>query len=156
MEPASERNDVAGTLNRLLAILTRSLPRYLEYAPPWSRGDEQPARAALTDLAGDEAYYAAKVADALVARGERPDPGGFPMEFTSINDASLDYLLGQVVARQGLELQEVHDCADRLAADSELRELAEEIYGNLSGHQEILEKLVDGLAANGRSPRGDA
>ena len=42
----------------------------------------------------DQQRYARRVTEAIAARGGRPDPGRFPMEFMAKNDLALEFLLG--------------------------------------------------------------
>lgn len=134
---------IVAVLNRLLRTLTRSLPTYLQVARPWSRGDGQAVQEAMDRLVADQQLYAQRVADAIMARGGRPDPGPFPLEFAAVNDLSLEFLLRAVIRRQRRDLDAVGQCAAELADEPELLTLAEEVWGNTRGHLEILEEIED-------------
>ena len=138
------RPNAAAVLNRLLRILTRSLPRYLEDAKPWSDGDQPEAQAALDALVADQQTLACRVAAAILDLGGQPEPGPFPTAFACMNDASLDYLLKQVIQRQRKDLTAIERCAADLAEKPELRALAEESLGNAQAHLDILHRVAAG------------
>ena len=84
---------------------------YLRDARPWSAVEGDPAPAALAALVADQERFACRTAQAILDLGGQPEPGPFPMELASINDAGMDYLLGQVIESP----------TPRLAADPALR-----------------------------------
>ena len=129
------RPDVTDVLNRLLRVLCRSMPRYLEQAKPWAQSDHDKHQEALADLVADQGLMARRVARAVIGRGGQPDPGPFPAAFAALNDAALDGLLQRDVAEVGC-------CVVALADAPEERALAEEVLGNLQGHLEILEERM--------------
>jgi hypothetical protein len=129
-------------LNRLLALLCRSLPAYLADAEPWARADRRSIRAAIDRLTADQQLYAARLADAIVQRGGRPNPGPFPAEFAAKNDLSLEFLLQEIVAYQEHDALSIQQCAAQLEGDPALHALAEEILGNIKGHLDVLRELT--------------
>ena len=136
------RPDVTDVLNRLLRVLCRSMPRYLEQAKPWAQSDHDKHQEALADLVADQGLMARRVARAVIGRGGQPDPGPFPAAFASLNDAALDRLLPRLVDHQQRDVAEVRCCVAALADAPEERALAEEVLGNLQGHLEILEERM--------------
>ena len=143
--------EVVDQLGRLLRTLCRSLPMYLQEARPWTRHDDEPIEAALDCLASDQRALATRVADAIVEQGGRPDPGCFPVEFTAINDVSIDFLLQRAARCQQQDTATIKECVDRLTEVPLLHSLAEEIHGNAQGHLDILEELQAGEKPNGTS-----
>jgi hypothetical protein len=135
--------NVIGTLNRLLRILCRSLPMYLEDAHPWTDGESQPAQTALARLTADQRFFCRRIAQAISERGGQPEPGHFPMAFTGLNDVTFDYLLGQVVDKLRCDLSAIERCVADLASTPDARTLAEEVLGNMQGHWDILKGLKD-------------
>jgi hypothetical protein len=125
-------------LNRLLAILCRSLPAYLADARPWTRIGRHEIQTLLDRLAADQQKYARRVANAISQRGARPDAGRFPAEFTAKNDLALDFLFREVVAHQEHDVAMIERCAAELETAPPLHALAEEILGNARGHLDIL------------------
>jgi hypothetical protein len=129
-------------LNRLLQIVCRSLPMYLADARPWVRPGRQAMQTALDRLVADRRRYAGRVAEAITALGDRPDPGRFPAEFSAKNDLSLDFLLPELVESQEEDLLEIDRCVLQLDGEPSLHSLAEEIRGNVRGHLEILREAA--------------
>ena len=131
-------------LNKLLALLCRSLPAYLADARPWTRIGRQEIQTLLDRLVADQQRYARRVAEAISRRGARPNPGRFPAEFTAKNDLALDFLFREVVAHLEHDVAMIERCAAELDTAPALHALAEEILGNARGHFEVLlEKLKE-------------
>ena len=131
-------------LNRLLALLCRSLPAYLADARPWTGIGKPEIQTLLDRLVADQQRYARRVAEAITQRGERPNPGHFPTEFTAKNDLALDFLFREVVAHQEHDVAMIERCAAELETAPALHALAEEILGNARGHFDVLlDKLKD-------------
>jgi hypothetical protein len=131
------------TLNRLFAVLCRSLPAYLASAEPWARSDRPRARAALDHLMADQQMYAQRVAEAIIEHGGRPNPGPFPPEFAAKNDLSIEFLLPEVIEYQEQDALAIERCAVALEGDPALHALAEEILGNIKGHLDLLKELLN-------------
>ncbi len=132
---------VVRILNELLGILCRSLPAYLAEADPWLDGEDR-FRAAMANMVADQQRYAGLLSAAIVQRGGRPDPGGFPTSFTAKNDLSLGFLRRQVIEHGEQEVKTIEGCVAQLEDAAPLRSLAEEILGNAKGHLEILKGLL--------------
>jgi hypothetical protein len=130
-------------LERMLRLLCRSLPAYLADARPWAQAGDHRIQAALDRLAGDQQTYARRVAEAITRRGGRPDPGRFPMALTAKNDLALDFLLQGVIDEQQRAAAAVEHCAALLEDESSLHSLAEEIFGNIRGHLDILREITE-------------
>jgi hypothetical protein len=129
-------------LNRLLRILLRSLPMYLDEARPWTRRGDEALEQALTDLVADQRELAGRVVQEILDLGGAPATGGFPTPFTAANDLSIEYLLVRLVECQKDYIAEIRQCVDDLATAPRLRNLALEILGNAKGHLEKLEALA--------------
>jgi hypothetical protein len=130
-------------LNRLLVLLCRSLPAYLADAEPWAQADRRPIRTAIDRLTADQQIYAGRVAEAIVQRGGRPNPGPFPSEFAAKNDLSLEFLLREIAEYQEHDLLSLEHCAAQLEGEPALHALAEEILGNTKGHLDVLREMVN-------------
>ena len=100
----------------------------------------EPLSKALANLAADRRLFAQRTAQALLERGEYPDPGTFPLEYTGLNDVSIEYLTGEIIDSLQLDIEILPEFSAQLAEIPELHALAEEILGNTIGHAEILEK----------------
>jgi len=143
------QTELISVFNRLLRILCRSLPMYLEDAPPWARPEHQPVLEALANVAADQRMMARLVAQTVVEQGGRPDTGPFPAEFTAVNDLGLDFLLQELVLRQRRDVAAIRQCVADLDESPLFRSLAEEALGNARGHLDILTELAQ---TAGRKP----
>ncbi len=128
-------------LNTVLITLHRSLPAYLSFADPWvAYGNEEPRRV-LTRMIADKQQFVARLTALLEERRHTIDVGEFPMEFTSLHDVSLEYMLGQLIEHQRRDVQTIEAGLGRLAGDAEARALVEEILASSRRHLHSLEGL---------------
>ena len=142
MSRASLAKPAATTvLNRLLRIIARSLPMYLEDAKPWTDGGHAQAQAALASLVADQHALAGRVAQAILAAGGQPAPGPFPSDFACLNDSGLEFLLQEVIESQRRQIPAIERCVADLAETPQLQALAEEVLGNAQGHLDIMKGL---------------
>ena len=131
-------------LNRLLALLCRSLPAYLADARPWTGIGAPRDPDAARPAGGRPAAIRPPRRRGDRATGGRPNPGHFPTEFTAKNDLALDFLFREVVAHQEHDVAMIERCAAELETAPPLHALAEEILGNARGHFDVLlDKLKD-------------
>ena len=138
------RLDPIDSLNRLLQLVYRSLPVYLEGVQPWIAPGKEAALELLRRVAADHRRYAERLVSAIRQSGARPEFGSFPAFFTSVHDLSLDYLVRRVRESQRQALQEIDRCTADLAGQSRWQWLADEILGNTQGYLEMLEELGTG------------
>ncbi len=134
--------ELISVLNRLLGVLRRSLPRYLEEAKPFSSRDNQQLIETLERITTDQRLFASRVADAILHHGGRPSPGRFPSEFAAANDLSLDFLLERLIEYQHHDVEAMECCAADLAEVAPMRLLAEEAMNNAKEHKKILEGMT--------------
>jgi len=139
---AMTHSDTIDVLNRVLAVLYRSLPVYLQGAKPWTPNDGRRALDALARIAEDQQRYSQRVAAAILQEDGQIAVGQFPLEFTAIHDLALDYLVKRVAQSQRRDIEIIRECVAALADASALRVLAEEILGNAEGHLETLEEIM--------------
>ncbi len=101
-------------LNRLMGLHLRSLPAYLSSAQPWFASADSPAENALRHIAEDQRIMANRLGAVILEHGGTIQSSEFPMEFTDLNDLSIDYLLQLV--RQSLEddIVDIRQCIDQL------------------------------------------
>ncbi len=144
MNKTLESPMVVSVLNRLLRTLCRSLALYAEEIKPWSLAGHEPVWTAVGRLAADGRMYSQRVAEAIIERGGQPDPGPFPLEFAALNDLGLEFFLREIIVRLNRDQKVIGQCAAELADDPAARALAEEAYGNLRGHIELLEGAAAG------------
>lgn len=129
-------------LNRLLAILYRSLPMYLADAFPWHRSDDEIGQATLRRIQEDQRQMAQRIAEAILDRRGPMDTGEFPMEFTDTQFLSFDFLVQEMIRHQRQDIAAIEQCVRDLADDRAARELAEEALGAERAHLEALEELT--------------
>jgi hypothetical protein len=132
---------IVSVLNRLLQTLCRSLALYVEEIKPWSLAAQEPVWTAIGRAAADSRMYAQRVAEAIIEHGGQPNPGPYPLKFATLNDVGLEYFLRQIIVHLKRDQKVIGECAAELARDPALQSLAEEAYGNLRGHIELLEGL---------------
>ncbi len=143
-----DRVKVTGPLNRVVAVLSRSLPAYLEQTSPWIGPGAEEARALLAKVGSEQRQFAKRIADAVRAEGGQVRVGGFPTEFTAANDLCAKFLVEKVIGCQKQDVESIQLAVDDLKEAPWLQVLAQDV---LSGVKEQLEAL-EAFAA-GRQPR---
>ncbi|MEX2138637.1 MAG: hypothetical protein WD894_05210 [Pirellulales bacterium] len=139
--PLPSEPDPNQALNQVLITLHRSLPMYISFADPWvAYGNEEPRRV-LNRLVADKQEYVGRLTTLLDSRRYTIDFGEFPMDFTSLHDVSLDFLLKQLIEHQRREVEAIENRLGRLARDAEGGALVGEILTNSRRHLQSLEGL---------------
>ncbi|MHC4399701.1 MAG: hypothetical protein ACYTG0_08480 [Planctomycetota bacterium] len=138
-----ERLEVIDGLNRLLRILSSSLPTYLKHTRPWSRRNAHDAREALARLADDQQRYVERIAEAVRRLKGRVEPGSFPMQFASTHDLAVEYLVKMAIECQSRDVAAIRQCVVWLAGEPDVGPMAEEILRNQTGYLEGFKSLVD-------------
>jgi len=133
---------VVSVLNRLLQTLCRSLALYAEEIKPWSLAAHQPAWTVIGRLAADSRMYSQRVADAIVEHGGQPDPGPYPLKYATLNDLGMEFFLREIIVHLKRDQKVISQCAAELTRDPAAQALAEEVFGNLRGHIELLEGVA--------------
>ena len=110
----------------------------------------EPVWTAIGRLAADSRMYSQRVAEAIIEHGGQPNPGPYPLEFAALNDLGLEFFLREIIVHLKRDQKVIGQCAAELARAPAARALAEEAYGNLRGHIELLESVA---AAGSRSRR---
>jgi hypothetical protein len=136
--------DTLSVMNELLRILYRSLPVYLHDAQPWHDGKNERAANVVAGIAQAQQELAQRVADFILVGGGQPEPGVYPVEFSTANwhFVALQFLLRPLAAHQAQDVRRIEACVARLAHDREARALAEEALGLAKGHLEVLQELA--------------
>ena len=121
-------------LNRLLVVHGRSLPIYLADAAPWVGRDRSEAVEVLQAIAADQRQTVDRIGELIMDEGGRLNLGGFPMEFTSYHDLSMDFMVTKLIERVVIDamIEEGKRCASVARecglADREVaRKVAQEI-----------------------------
>jgi hypothetical protein len=134
-------------LNRVMAMHERSLPMYLAYAAPFVGHGDEAASEVLSQIVTDHKYLAAKIGDFLVEHNHAVGHGHWDMNFTSLHDVSLHYLLGEVIRGEKTLIADLMKYADKLGNVPAAKALVQEALGMAKGHLESLEELTHGAAA---------
>lgn len=120
--------DTVGLLNRLFRIVHRSLPVYLAQARPWPGPSGQKAQELLARMAADHQALAVRLAAAIRQEGGVVDFGRFPLEFTSMNDVTIDFILRKVHQRLEHKVRAMSHYVDDLADAPSLQPIAEDMH----------------------------
>lgn len=142
--------EVIDLLNRILRTLYRSLPMYLQGRRVWAGGEQ--LRLALQALVADQQYYVERIGQIIYRLDGRIETGQFPLDFTSINDVSLEWLWNTVIDHQSRDVAVLEACFKALADAPEVAPLAEEVLGNARGHLQTLDELVGVAEMTRKSP----
>ncbi|QDU77563.1 hypothetical protein Pan97_46340 [Bremerella volcania] len=133
-------------LNRIAALHHRSLPTYLTYARPWVRIGSEAKAGIIEDIAADHHDLVQRILRVLEADGRPVMLGDFPMDYTDLNDLSLDFILREMTLYEHRLLQTLEEIATWMDRDQSSYLLVHMAIGMAMGH---LENLAD---ANGNSP----
>jgi hypothetical protein len=129
-------------LNRLLAIHRSSFPMYLVDARPWTHSGHHRAVEVLEHVVADQRAMVERIAAMLLQSDIRPGPVRFPMDFTCLNDLSLDFAVREAIRCQLVDIASIARCVDALHDASAASTLAQEALGLAKGHLQALEELV--------------
>jgi hypothetical protein len=133
--------DTIDVLNRVLAILERSFPQYLQYARPYIPAGREDVMETIADIVSGQKALADRVCEMINESGALPDTGKFPIEYTDTHDLSIDFLIDQAIGYQKQDIAELAECADALNLSPAAQSLAAEALGMAKGHLESLEEL---------------
>src|SRR5262245_45740267 len=100
--------ETLSVMNRLLAILYRSLPLYLHDAQPWhgKRQEDERAAKVLNLIVAEQRSLSEHVAEFILDHGGEPNPGAYPLEFSDANwhFVGLEYLLHPLIQHQKIDI----------------------------------------------------
>lgn len=136
--------DPITVLNELIAIHNRTLPVYLaNSAHPWYSENDTNARETLDAIAADQQATVERLGQ-LVMRTEMPiEMGGFPIEFTSLHDLSLEYLIRKAIEWQRRDVSMIEAATNLLSDGTDEKTLAQEVLGAAKGHLDSLNELAN-------------
>ena len=135
-------------LNRLLAIVGRSFPQYLQYSRPHVPPGRSNLVDALDGIAADQNVMVERISQ-MLADGDLPARfGEFPMEYTDLHDLDLDYLVTQAVRYQEQDIATIADIVEQLRLAPAAQSLAEEALGMAKGQLDTLRELLPEAANN--------
>jgi len=134
--------DTNAILNRLLILHHRSLPVYLSQAMPWLHRNSAAAQEALKTIAADHEAVADRFGDLILAGGDVPSFGEFPLRYTALHDLALDYLVTRMIEYEKLLIQRITECADLLRMNPTAQAAALESLGAAKAHLQSLEEIT--------------
>jgi hypothetical protein len=133
--------DTIETLNRVLVLLQKSFPQYLQYARPYIPPGRESISKTFDDIVTCQNRLADSIARFVSESGALPDPGRFPIEFTDTHDLAIDFLIREAIGYQKEDIANLQDCVERLRLSPAAQSLASEALGMAKGHLESLEEL---------------
>jgi hypothetical protein len=142
--PSSDTIDV---LNRVLAILERSFPQYLQYARPYIPAGREDVMETLAEIVACQDSLAERVNEMIFESGSNADKGKFPIDFTDTHDLSIDYLIQEAIGYQKQDIADLAECVESLNLAPAAQALAAEALGMAKGHLESLEELASKAGA---------
>jgi len=129
-------------LNQLLALHCRSFPMYLAYARPWTHAEDQRAVETIQHIVADQRTMVVRIGTALLRDEVPPETGQFPMQFTTLHDLSLDFLVQEAIRHQQADIASIESCVEELRRAPAAGALAEEALGLAKGHLQAMAELA--------------
>ena len=133
-------------LNRLLAIVGRSFPQYLQYSRPYVPNGRDVLTETIESIVSDQNGIADRISEMLIEADALPRSGEFPIEYTDTHDLSIDFLINMAIQYQQQDIDAVNKIAEQLQLAPAAKSLAEEALGMAKGHLESLREIIS-LAA---------
>ena len=133
-------------LNRLLAIVGRSFPQYLQYSRPYIPTGRSNLKETIDSIVGDQDVMVERISQTLYNAERPPRYGEFPMEYTDLHDLDIDYLIGAAIKYQQQDIASISAIADQLQLAPAAQALAEEALGMAKGHLDSLQELLPEVA----------
>jgi hypothetical protein len=137
----NHKNSVA-ILNELFAKLDCSMARYLSYARPWVRRPNMLLDALVRRMSHEHEILASNIARLIYDRRGAVRSCVFPMDFTSYNDLSLEYLAPRLLENERALIASAEEYAERLKKDPEARRVVGKIVASLRRYAALLAELL--------------
>ena len=135
-------------LNRLLAIVGRSFPQYLQYSRPYVPPGRGSVMETIDGIVADQDGIVERLSQMISDDATPPRFGEFPMEYTDLHDLNIDFLMRAAVKYQEQDIASIAAIAEQLQLAPAAQSLAEEALGMAKGHLDSLQELLP-QAANG-------
>ncbi len=140
--------DTIHILNRVLAILERSLPQYLRYSRPYVPQGREIVMQTIDQIVAGQDALAERVSQRVFESGGLPDHGEFPIDFADMHDLAIDYLLPEAIDCLTQDISDLEECVAALRLAPAAQSLAAEAVGMTKGHLELLAGLAKFAPAN--------
>ncbi len=137
IEPSTIQN-----LNRLLAIVGRSFPQYLQYSRPYVPPGRDELIEALQSIVADQNAICERISQILLDAHAPLRTGEFPMDYTDKHDLDIDYLVGVAVEFQEQDIASIGQLVEQLQTAPAAKALAEEALGMAKGHLDSLREMI--------------
>jgi hypothetical protein len=133
--------DTIDVLNRVLVLLQKSFPQYLQYARPYIPSGREGVSQTIDDIVTCQNGLAERIANFISESGGLPDLGRFPIEFTDTHDLAIDFLIREAIGYQKEDIASLEECVAQLRLAPAAQSLASEALGMAMGYLESLEEL---------------
>lgn len=130
-------------LDEALTIERTSFVQYLVHARPYYGPGRDDARDTIHEIVADQSQIAERLAEKLQSLGHVPTSPGFPLEYTSAHDLSIDYLLQLAAERMEQDRERLKGLAVDLALAPTAKALVDEAAGMTVGHLEALRECIE-------------
>jgi hypothetical protein len=121
---------------------SRTLLQYIRDSFPWTPASDESALIQLRQLADEQREETAKLGRWLSRNRQIvPNLGSFPAAFTTINYASLDYVIPKVIADERADLLHMEQDLASIT-DADARTIAAELVEKKRQHLKAIEELV--------------
>ncbi len=135
--------DTNHLLNRLLAIVGRSFPQYLQYSRPYIPPGRGSVKETIDSIVADQNVMVERLTQMLSNADAPPRFGEFPMQYTDLHDLDIDFLMRAAVNYQEQDIASIGDIVDHLQLAPAAQSLAEEALGMTKGHLDLLLELLE-------------
>jgi hypothetical protein len=139
--PLHTSTDSNRALNEILVVLYRSLPVYLGDAAPWVTYGSEDGLRALERIVAEKNEQVRRMTALLEQRRHIIARGEFPMDYTSLHDVSLGYLIKTLIHEQRRDVKVIENCTRQLNGDPEAQALANEVLSSAQAHLRSFESL---------------
>ena len=129
-------------LNRLVAMLNRTVPAYLRDARPWTYPGREHAFDTLQEVGRQQVESADRLSRWIVENHGSPDSGDFPLDFTRYTDLSVDYLIKESLRRQDGIIAKIEANLDELTMVPHAHALVQETLGEAKAHRDMLREVL--------------
>lgn len=142
------------TLERLYNLQCYSLPRFVLSARPYVTPNDEHLVTVLQQVTIQQEHMASKIADAVLLRGGRAPKGTFPMEYASLHDLELRYLLTCILREQHSTIATLDELTYALRKDGAAQQLAREVRRKETTHLRLFQELCQSCPPAGSRVHG--
>lgn len=135
-------------LNRLLAIVGRSFPQYLQYSRPYIPPGRSSVKETIDTIVTDQNVMVERLSQMLIDAKTPPRFGEFSLQYTDLHDLDIDFLMRMAVNYQQQDIFAIGEIVDQLQLAPAAQSLAEEASGMTKGHLDSLLELLPEAATS--------